>query len=314
MGNDKTDLPDMAATIAAVLPQLRFAQVRGWLLIAVSVGIGLYLLTLLFDLPSGDRSLTKLIGIGMGLCVIGAVFAPMWTRRSHEAALMPALAGALDLTFEPKAPGLGQTFPFRLLPRNTRCVVDSLISGQMASRRIRLAEIACKTKGKNSRTLFDGIVLEFGNATALPDFFIALQAETVAGFLQAARIDTSDLILLRDVSVLDRFYGIWVTRPDKGLVDGADQIIDSILSSEGDLAGNGTLYSAMTDGQTTWLAFRKTRDIFRIGGLFATRDTLMAEVRRAAEDFNLPLRLVKRLLDAEALIVPQEQPQPATSP
>lgn len=309
-----TQQPDIAATLDKLLPRMRMAQLGGWALLIVSVIIGLWLLVQLFSLPPDSKPLAQGIGIGFALAIFGAVSGPVMARRAHEAALMPTLAREFGLTFQAKAPGLAETFPHRLLPRDTRCVVDSLVMGKIASRPVRFAEVEMRTKGKNSRALFKGIVMEFQNAVDLPSFFIALNSETTSGFLQPARLDPSGLSSVRHVSNFGNLYGVWANDPDRARQAGIDAVIDAIIAAESDLGGEGTLYSAICDGRTTWLAFRKTRDIFRIGGLFATRDSLLSQVQRAAQDFGLPLRLVKHLLEIEAQAARQIEAGPGPNP
>jgi hypothetical protein len=233
--------------------------------------------------------------------LLGGWGGQVYVRRAHEAQLMQVVAGELGLTFRRGDPDQIMTFPMRLLPRGVDPRFDAMISGKVGGRDIRFAEIRFTTRGRQSRTILDAMVLELVNIVALPTFLIVPKSETESGLLSGARHEVSRLAFLRDVSTDKRqTHGLWLTDPAQAQNPAFEPVIAAILKAETDLGPEVSLYSAMSDGETTWLTFRKTRDLFRIGGLFIARDSVLKEVQHAAQDFGLPLRLISRLLEIEA--------------
>jgi hypothetical protein len=75
-----------------------------------------------------------------------------------------------------------------------------------------MAEVNVETGGKNSRTLFKGIVAQFPNRTAMPAFFVALEDKTRPGFFFGGDLSTEGLHHLRTVTGNGgRSYGIWTS-------------------------------------------------------------------------------------------------------
>ena len=293
--------PDIAQTVDRLMPRLRAAQRRGWFIVLASVAATVLLAYLMLDWPLDSTTDPRMYLVVIGLFLVGAFGGELHARRAHEAEMIPRVARELGLSYQTGSHSLVRTFPPRLLPYDLSAQVDALFSGKLGGREVRFAEIKFITRSRQPRTILDGIVLEFGNVVSLPTFFIVQTSETRSGLLSGARHEVTDLAFLREVSTGKRqTYGIWLTDPAQAQDPAFEPVIAAILKAETDLGPEVSLYSAMSDGETTWLTFRKRRDLFRIGGLFITRASVLKQVQRAAQDFGLPLRLIARLLEIEA--------------
>ena len=307
--------PDIAQTVDRLMPRLRAAQRRGWLIVVASVAASVLLAYLLTDWPLDGETDPRMFVVVIGLVLIGAFWGELHARRAHEAEMIPRVARELGLSYQAGSHSLVRTFPPRLLPYDLSAQIDALFSGKLGGREVRFAEFKFTTRSRQPRTILDGIVLEFANVVALPSFFIVQKTVAESGLLSGARHEVTDLAFLRDVSTDKRqTYGLWLTDPAQSQNPAFEPVIAAILKAETDLGPEASLYSAMSDGETTWLTFRKTRDLFRIGGLFISRASVLKEVKHAAQDFGLPLRMITRLLEIEAAAARAKlSPSPAHS-
>jgi hypothetical protein len=165
--------PDVTTAVQALLPELRRKSRQGWMLIAlvsVLAAAGTYALagvgegaTWLFPLMAGVFLIALIVG---------------WIRKRHESMVMPILATTVGLSYAKDASGFVRCLPQRLLPKGRICRGEDCLSGAIGGRTIRMAEVKVETGGKNSRTLFKGVVANFPNAVAMPPFFIADEDQT----------------------------------------------------------------------------------------------------------------------------------------
>jgi hypothetical protein len=296
-----SDRPDPASALEALLPRLRRIQIEGWALmvVAAAVGVAGVLPVLGLSARAGTNTATELWGILAGLGFVGVTFTPRWSRRRQEALILPSLASAMDLAYEHSPRTFIGTLPGRLLPDGGRKSAEDVLSGTLAGRTMRFAEVLVETGGKNSRTLFDGIVIELPLARELPSFFVAAEKETEGWFGLAGNLGITDLVRLDSVTRQGIAYGVWSTSPEAADHPGFRAVLD-VLTNLGGVIGRDTrLYSALCDRRVVWLAFRQKRDLFRIGGLLSTRGSMFADLQRASEDMAQPLRLISALIEAE---------------
>jgi hypothetical protein len=296
-----SDPPDPAAALEALLPRLRRIQIEGWalLIVAAAIGVAGVLPVLGLFARAGASGATELWGILAGLGFVGLTFTPRWSRRRQEALILPALASAMDLAYEHSPRAFIGTLPGRLLPGGGRKSAEDMLSGKLAGRTMRFAEVLVETGGKNSRTLFDGIVIELPLARELPSFFVAAEKETEGRFGLAGNLGIIDLVRLDTVTRQGMAYGVWSTAPEAADHPGFRAVLDVLTDLGGVVGPDATLYSALCDRRVVWLAFRQKRDLFRIGGLLATRASMFADLQRASEDMSQPLRLISALIEAE---------------
>lgn len=68
--------------------------------------------------------------------------------------------------------------------------------------------------------------------------------------------------------------------------------------------GGVSLYSATCKNGSTNLALEYHTDLFRIGGLFASRSSVREAIERACDDLKLPIRIAVAILKAEEAASP----------
>jgi hypothetical protein len=282
-------------------PEMRKAQVLAWLGVLGLAGLGLQAIPGLLRNLGGEKSGGNEVQtwVFMG-AVIGVILVHGAIRRQHERMVMPEMARTLGLSYRDADKGLIDSFPPRLLPRGSRRTAEDVLRGRIGDREVTFAEVKIETGGKNSTVYFDGIVMEFQNVAPLPAFFVAPQKETETGwFGTRGRIAVDDLVRLESVLDGSEAFGVWASSQDVARHPAFRAVLQRLTSvqSAGDIGAR--LYSAMSDGTRTWVAVRQKRDLFRIGGLFATRDAVLDDIRRAYGDMQQPYRIVTTLLQAE---------------
>jgi hypothetical protein len=177
---------------------------------------------------------------------------------------------------------------------------DDVLTGKVEDRAIDFAEVKVETGGKNSRTLFDGMVVTFPLKIDLPEFFIADEKETEGRFLAGPRIKVDDLTYVRSADGRSGHrYGLWSRDDLAGAEDRLILILNAISTLESRLSGDAALYTASCDGRQIHLAVRDRRNLFKIGGLFAGARDLELDIQLALNDLDVPIRLANHLLAAE---------------
>ena len=293
------EIPDITAKLPELLPELRRITRSGWVQVVGVVLVALAVILAVQGLEE-DGALGWSFAAGfIGFLGIGAIAAR--TRRRHQAEIMPLLAGAAGLTYTQDAMNFLTEFPERMLPQNLVRRCEDEISGKIGDRDIRFAEAKIETGGKNSRTMFKGVVVEFQNVAPMPAFFLASEAQTRGWFIFKGNIRVDDLVWLRGATGVSKVnYGVWGASEEAEKHPAFTQILNAILDLEGNVGGDLKLYTATSDGAKTWLALSHGRDLFRIGGLFANKDRVVVDIQRAYDDLTLPMRIVSALLATEA--------------
>jgi hypothetical protein len=301
------EVADINTVLDGLMPEMRRARLIGW---GLAVGLVVFALFLLATVePRNEPWTFQLIVIGIaGLLVFGL---NAWVSRRQEALVMPALARSAGLDWRRNARDYVLGLPTRLLPRGSVRKCDDLVTGSIGGRRISFGEVKIETGGKNSSTLFQGIVAAFPNQVALPAFFLAAERETRGWFVFSGRIKVDDLRQLKTISGgSGESYGVWSgwsgTGPDHGL----DDVLKVLTGLEWAIGSQAKLYSASSDGRTTHVALSHKRDLYNIGGLLASTEALMNDIRRAHADLSLPLTLVQHLLTAEQKVLASAPPAP----
>ena len=234
------------------------------------------------------------------LAVILILIIARRTQRAHEALIMPKLAEAAGLTYATDAAGFAQSLPPRLLPKAGLKRSEDVIWGQVGGRMIRFAEMKYETGGKNSSTLFKGIVVSYPNLAPMPSFFLAAEKETMGGFLASSHIKVADLVRIRSVTGgMGVVYGVWAGSTDIAKNPRLDGVLKVLTNLQNAIGSDAQLYTASSNGEVLHLAFRYKRDLFKIGGLFAGEDKLIADIKQGYHDLTLPLTIARKLLEAE---------------
>lgn len=287
----------VTALLDELRPDLHRTRVTGLVgLVATVVATGVIASALWSSGP--DLSQFALVVVILG--VVGAI--TIWTgvRRSHEKRIMPAIARSIGFHYDPDPGHFRDMIPPRLLPRAGVRKVEDLIEGEVAGRKVQMAEAKYETGGKNSSVLFRGIVARVPNAVPMPAFFLAPEAQTRGLFGFAGRIRVDDLVAYGARERGGTTYGIWVSptaakEPHPAL----HSVLDALMDCDRHLSGEMSLFSASNDGAVTHVALSCPRNLFMIGGLLRSEDALLSDIRKAAEDLSIPLNIVTALLAAE---------------
>lgn len=292
--NSTETLPDVTAAVGALMPDLR-RQIRlAWILIALVTALALVIGYNLLGVGEGP---TFLFPVLIGGVLIASIV--RWTRKAHEKALMPILASTVGLSYDKNATGFAKVLPKRLLPDGVRSGED-LLSGRIGGRMIRMAEVKVETGGKNSRTLFKGVVANFPNAVAMPPFFIAEEGQTGRSFWFGNRLDVDGLVKIRTVSGrAGRSYGVWASSAAVADNPALGAVVEIVTDLEHRISAEVQLFSATSNGEEMHVALTQKRDLYKIGGLFLNQTTILDEVQAAYRDLTVPLTIAAWLMEAE---------------
>ncbi|WP_333815521.1 hypothetical protein [Tabrizicola sp.] len=290
--------PDVAEAVRALMPELRRQGLIALGLIVVSIVVSGVLLVLILNAQMESRDRWKLAFFAAGAGVFAAVMAWKWMIRAQERLVMPILARSIGLGYAKDAKAFVKALPKRLLPAGLRGGEDH-IHGTLGAHAIQLAEVTVETGGKNSKTLFKGIVAQFPNRTAMPAFFIAREDKTRPGIFFGGDLSTDGLRHLRNLVAGGRTYGIWTSWAEGPEPPALSAVIDILTSLEGRLGPGAELYAATSNGVEMHVALSHSRNLFRLGGLLPAEDRLFAEVQQAMQDLTIPLTLAQALIQAE---------------
>jgi hypothetical protein len=291
---------EVALAVRALMPALkRQAMVAvGIITAAVVAAVVASVFSLNSEMEGKDRwKMALFAGIGAFFVV---TWTYKWTIRKQEAQVMPILARAIGLTYSKDAKPFVKALPKRLLPERGVRAGEDHVHGSLGAHAIQMAEVNVETGGKNSRTLFKGIVAQFPNLVTMPAFFVALEDKTRPGMFFGGDLSTEGLYHLRTVTGNGgRRYGVWtswskVEEPPKL------SAVAAILTRIENVVGPGAeLYAATSNGVEMHIALSHKRNLFHLGGLFPDENQLFRDVRAAMQDLMVPLTLAKSLIEAE---------------
>lgn len=294
----ETPAPDVTEAVSALMPDLRSRGLIacGWIAAAILVSGVLVVLILNGQMESRDRWKLALLAAGAG--VFAVVMAWKWVIRAQERLVMPILARSIGLGYTKDATAFVKALPKRLLPTGLRGGEDH-IHGTLGSHAIQMAEVTVETGGKNSKTLFKGIVAQFPNRTAMPAFFIAREDKTRPGIFFGGDLSTDGLHPLRNVVAGGRTYGIWTSSTEGAEPPALSAVVDILTGLENHVGSGAQLYAATSNGVEMHIALSHSRNLFSLGGLFPDRGRLLTEVQQAMQDLLIPVTLAKALIEAE---------------
>jgi hypothetical protein len=292
------DIPDITATLPGILPTLRRETLKGWAMMAGLLTAAVIVALSVKDIGKDGRAWALVIVV-MAVVSLGAI--ATYIRRRHEALIMPLLTRAAGLSYDQKGRWFLDSLPPRLLPKASDRTCEDVLSGRIGDRPIRFAEVKIETGGKNSSTLFRGVVMEFPNLVDMPAFFIASERETRGFFIFKGNIRVDDLVQVQTLTGRSGAeYGVWCSSAIAAEKPGFGAVVNVLTGLESIIGGDAKLYTASSDGREMHLAISHKRDLFKIGGMFADTTRLMQDIRHAYDDMTLPMRIVSALLAAEA--------------
>lgn len=266
--------------------------------VAATLGVALFLNS---DMEGEDRWKFAMFSALGGVLVVMGIF--KWMIRAQEALVMPVVAGAIGLTYAKDAKAFVRALPKRLLPtRGVRSGEDH-VQGSLGAHAIQMAEVKVETGGKNSRTLFRGIVAQFPNRVVMPAFYVALEDKTRPGMFFGGELDTEGLHHLRNIHQNGRSYGVWTSWSEVPEPPALSAVVEILTRVEEHIGSGAELYAATSNGEEMHLALSHKRNLFRIGGLFPSENELFADVRAAMQDLTMPLKLAQALISAEETAV-----------
>jgi hypothetical protein len=303
------EVPDIADALPKLMPELRRITLRGWALEGALAVTAVAALVMTSGLGEKAYEFPLII---LFVAAFIALSIARHTRRQHEARIMPLMAEAADLGYQQNASHFLASLPPRLLPKAGRKSAEDLISGRIGDRSIRFAEIRLETGGRNSSTLFQGIVAEFPNLVPMPPFFLAAEGETRGWFGFAGRIKVDDLMRIDTVTGGNgTVYGVWASRSEVRDHPAFAAALKVLTSLEHYIGSDSRLYTASSNGEIIHVALSHKRNLFKIGGLFSAGDALMDDIRIGYRDLSIPLTIAARLLEAEQSAVVKPEPQAA---
>jgi hypothetical protein len=188
-----------------------------------------------------------------------------------------------------------------LLPKGIKTGED-LVDGSLGVHQVQMAEVKVETGGKNSRTLFAGLVARFPNRTAMPAFFVAREDKTRPGIFFGGDLSTNGLYQQNTVTGGGGArYGVWTSWSGQDEPPALAAVVQAVTRIEDQLGRGTQLYAATSNGEETHVALTHSRNLFRVGGMFPNESDLFEDVRAAMQDLSVPLTLAKALIDAEKI-------------
>ncbi|MDX8349207.1 hypothetical protein SLH49_14570 [Cognatiyoonia sp. IB215446] len=283
-------------TLQELMPELEQKRRTGLIFAAGVSVVAIALSLLIWASADADNQLVSLALVFVGVVIL--FFINGWVTKGQQRMVLPHLAKAIDLEYEQNGRAFLDALPARLLPKAGVRRAEDCISGTIDDRPFALAEVKFETGGKNSRTLFRGIVVRFQNAAPIPAFFIAPERKTGGWF---SRMNVDDLVQVDSVTGQNgEVYGVWLSQhgveKNNPALRGVIDLLTDLETQVGDFA---QLFSATSTGEEMHIALSHFRDMFAVGGLRANREKIMAGITDAFEDLNVPLRIVSALLQVE---------------
>jgi hypothetical protein len=294
---DATD--EVARAVRDLFPELRAKSIRAGLIIALAVVATAVAIVLLYSsrMESSDNFKMSIYAAFAGVAVV--IITYRWTIKAQEELVMPVLARAIGLRYSKSAADFVKGLPKRLLPSRGVRTGEDHVNGALGAHAIQMAEVHVETGGKNSRTLFKGIVAQFPNRAAMPAFFVALEDKTRPGIFFGGDLSTEGLYHLRNVHSGAATYGIWTSWSDMAEPPALSAVIDILTGLEAHVGSGAQLYAATSNGEEMHIALSHSRNLFRVGGLLLNENELFADVQTAMQDLMVPLTVAKALIQAE---------------
>ncbi|THD85466.1 hypothetical protein E7811_07145 [Aliigemmobacter aestuarii] len=303
-------LPDVAAAVAEVMPELRKIRAMGFAFLALCCIVGAVAMVAVLSSPDTE---SYWIFVAFPWLVV-AYSIVEWVRNRQDSRVMPLLAGAIGLRHDKSARGFRESLPERLLPQHLIEVQD-LLTGTAGGREIAFAEVKVETGGKNSKTLFKGFVIRVPNVALMPAFFLApLDEVKAAGFFGTPRLSSTGLVPLREIAIGGQRFGLFGsenTPPECPALDGVLQVLVSLPER----IGRGVdIYAITSNREVMHVALSHQGDLFAIGGMLQSPEDIARRVARAFSELTIPVTLVGAVLDAEAAAANGKRREDAPAP
>ncbi len=302
-----TDLPapgaeadPSARALADAMPEIRSTKTKGWLLCALAVVVCVAALMMISGVKNSLQLVLMVLFFG-GFALFGIYG---WVRKQHERAVMPIIARAFGLDYQKSPKDFFPTLPKNFIPQGGVQTVDDMMSGSVAGRSFRFAECKTATGGKNSSTLFQGLVLEIRASGSVPEFIIASEKETRGFLFFKGKVQVEGMALIHHSTGHDgQSYGLWSGSVAPRQMAGLGAFMDRIIALGPRVLGSATLYSLVSTGQYYYVSLRHKHDLYQIGGLFTDEAEVMSHIRAAAYELGHPIALATEILRAEEALL-----------
>ncbi len=294
---DSSARDPLETALSDALPYLRSLRIQGLAGMAALLVGTVFLVITLLNRGKDAQSWAIIAGFAGVFAMIALAG---WVKKSHEAAIMPILASTLNLSHQKSAKHFITQIPENFIPRGSKQSCDDLMSGQIAARPFCFAEVKTETGGKNSSTLFDGVVIEVKAREMLPEFLIAPVRQTKGFWIFKGNVNVENQSRWHSATGgNDEEYGLWSPSQQPAERKVMEALMDRMLNLGGSLGSGSSLYSVACTGHYIYVALRHKREMFRIGGVFSTHEELMADIRTATGELDVPLRLAGEVVRAE---------------
>lgn len=293
-----TDPDDLFGRLNALRPKLRMITLQG---IGAALGVTALALVVLYADSPGDPFDSGFLFHGCVFSVIINIWIARWTKRRREALVLPHIAREAGFSYDKKISSFRGRMPPALLPKGSVHIEDH-VKGTIADKTVEMAEITVDTRsGKSRRTLFRGIVVRFDNLRSLPSFSIlpVRMTNTLLGGIFGNWIEPKGMSLVE--SLRDEKLAVWTDGDPVALRRDpvAEAVLNELLDWPFKLPGHAQLFSVVSDGSTLTVALSYSRDLFSLGNIFATTNQMLKNAQQAAQDFEVPIRLVEAVLKVE---------------
>lgn len=290
--------PEHKARLAA---SIRVVNRKRYVVLAVLGASAVVAVTLAHLLTKSQDSDLRAIFIPAMLVAGAVAFCLRWFQRQASAELIPHLA---------RAAGLGYTVDFPhhivrdmieagLIPRaGDLSRREDRFDGTLAGRHFMAGDVHLKTGGKNSSTLFEGLVVSLSLPERHKGFALTTLERAASGFLRRAQVDTKTL-LPRGTFNSKHGTGFTAYVPDNALADspGFRAQVKQLVRLDSEIPGC-RLFSVYCTGDRILVALSSGRNLFRIGRVFSA-ELMTQDLQRVLSEMQFPLRVVQILLDAE---------------
>jgi len=304
MTSSADDTLDIGATVRALMPQLRQQAMLSVILI-VALGIATCAMTIwALQIYAESSQISRFATTAAMFCLVGMLLAWRRARHAQEALVMPVLAQAVGLSYDKNAKAFLAGLPRNLLPQKAAQSAEDHVHGRLGNHRIDMAEVRVVTGGKNSKTLFKGLVAQFPNSVPMPIFFLAPLSKTKPGVIFSAWMPTEGLTHLRDVTGPSGTpYGVWISWTERDEPPALAAVIKVLTDLETRVGVSASLFSVVSTGNEMFVALSHSGDLYRIGGLFPSEARIFGDVSSATQELAVVLNLARQLIAAEEAAV-----------
>ncbi|MDU8927903.1 hypothetical protein RXV86_10960 [Alisedimentitalea sp. MJ-SS2] len=219
-------------------------------------------------------------------------------RKDVSQTVLPHVVGALGFSYRPCAGRVQALIDSGLLPDRAIERAEDWVTGEAGGRSLETVEVEITTEGKNKKRLFNGMVVSLANQTRKDWLLMGLEEDTTPGFFSGPRLGLKNLHEVHRVrSPAGNEYLVFMADPERRL----ESELEGYLSALAELDGldGCRLYSVVRTYDVIHVALSMPRDLYSIGGLFFTNESLQRDIRFALTELTIPLKVAERLLAAE---------------